>query len=67
MPKKMNQAERDEHMKLHATARRYEKNAHRARVYHENTGQAMFVPGELTRLKRESKAAQALLDAKRGN
>lgn len=47
-----------------ATARRYEKNAHRAATWWENTGTPMFVPGELTRLLKESKAAQSELDAK---
>jgi hypothetical protein len=64
--KAMNKTEQAEQMKLFATARRYEKNAHRAATYYANTGQAMFVPGELTRLKRESKTAQAELNRRAG-
>jgi hypothetical protein len=60
---KMSKADQEQVMKLHPTARRYEKNAYRAKQYNENTGNPMFVPGELTRMKRESKAAQAQIDA----
>jgi hypothetical protein len=48
-------------VKLHRDARRYEVAAHRAAQYHARTGEAMYVPGELTRLKRESKQAQEAL------
>lgn len=61
--KTMSKADQDEQIKLYATARRYEKSAYRAATWWRNTGTAMFVPGELTRLLRESKAAQRELDA----
>ncbi len=59
MTKKLTKPDSARLVALSREAGRYDVHAYRAKLYHERTGEAMFVPGGLTESLKRSKAAKA--------